>query len=59
MDYKEMREIAAKLTEGTGADIWYDAHEHRDDDVAEIIDSTQNAMIRAARFLNQLAEIIE
>lgn len=59
MDCKELRALAQELEEGAAADIWYDAVRFGDGGAGERISAAQEAMISAARFLRQFAEIIE
>lgn len=46
-----LRQIVTDLRDGVSADIWYDAHQHGDVDVAKRIDDTQLAMEQAAGFI--------
>lgn len=45
------RRIATELDNGATADIWYDALSYGDNDVADAITYTQEAMQTAARLL--------
>ena len=45
--------LAERLERGAEADIWYDAADCRDDDVADLIDDVQAAMLEAAKLLRQ------
>lgn len=56
---KDARQLAQWLRDGVNADIWYDAAEHRDDDVLAVIERTQEAMQAAARVFDALAEYVD
>lgn len=61
MDHKELRALATTLENGAAADIWYDTSAFGDPDgtFGPLIDTTQEAMISTARFLNRLADVLE
>lgn len=49
------QEIIDALVIGAHADIWYDAHEFGDDETDARIETTQQAMIEAARLIEDMA----
>ncbi|USN15583.1 hypothetical protein KIKIMORA_04650 [Brevundimonas phage vB_BpoS-Kikimora] len=50
-------DLGAALDKGAGADIWYDAASHGDDDAADLIELTQAAMEEASAVLPILGQI--
>lgn len=52
-------EIAQRLEDGAGADIWYDARQHDDDPADEQIQRTQEAMRAAATQLREARAAFE
>lgn len=55
MNFKS--KLAQQLIDGADADIWYDAAEHGDGDAEYTIDTTQDAMVRAAKVLDGYSHI--
>lgn len=59
MDALELKDLAKQLREGAKADIWADVDEVEEYSDHLLIVDAQTAMIKAADFLDKLAELIE